>query len=170
MPTQKRQTNWFGDGGLSPEQHRLYTKNKLLDGKKNPEWIINRVPMQTVKGFNRKFGASFLSTAQSVPLQVMMNPFPAPIPPKQAPAQQIGARRKKLGGFQATSSKTNSKTRGGFRSTRGDMPLLDARIPEEGPVVGQMFGNKPLRPLGRGLPQFSNRRYRLQVMPPAPTM
>jgi hypothetical protein len=148
MPTQKRQTNWFGDGGLTPEQHRLYTKNKLLDGKKNPEWIINRVPMQTVKGFNRKFGASFLSTSQSVPLQVMMNPFPAPIPhaPKlqnvSAPKIGAGRRRKKLGGF---------------RSTRGDMSAL------EGPLVGQMFGNKPL-------PQFANRRYRLQVMPPAPTM
>jgi hypothetical protein len=74
----KKQTNWFGDGGLSREQHLLYTKNKLLDGKKNPEIIINRVPMQTIKGFNRKFGASFLSTSQSVPLSRMMNPFPTP--------------------------------------------------------------------------------------------
>jgi hypothetical protein len=74
----RRQTNWFGDGGLSREQHVLYTKNKLLDGKKNPEIIINRVPMQTIKGFNRKFGASFLSTSQSVPLSQMMNPFPTP--------------------------------------------------------------------------------------------
>ena len=74
----RKQTNWFGDGGLSREQHLLYTKNKLLDGKKNPEIIINRVPMQTIKGFNRKFGASFLSTSQSVPLSQMMNPFPTP--------------------------------------------------------------------------------------------
>jgi hypothetical protein len=153
----KRQTNWFGDGGLSHEQHVLYTKNKLLDGKKNPEIIINRVPMQTIKGFNRKFGASFLSTSQSVPLSIMMNPFPTPagVDSRTLPATgsdvakkglQTGARRK--------------KKLGGFRNTSGDMPLL------EGPIVGQRFGNQPLA----GVPRFANRRYRLQVMPPPPTM
>jgi len=154
----KRQTNWFGDGGLSREQHVLYTKNKLLDGKKNPEIIINRVPMQTIKGFNRKFGASFLSTSQSVPLSIMMNPFPTPagVDSRTLPATgsdvakkglQTGARRKKkLGGYK--SSIINSS---------GQMPLLD------GPIVGQRFGSQPL-------PRFANRRYRLQVMPPAPIM
>jgi hypothetical protein len=157
----RRQTNWFGDGGLSREQHVLYTKNKLLDGKKNPEIIINRVPMQQIKGFNRKFGASFLSTSQSVPLSRMMNPFPTPagVDSRTLPATgsdvakkglQTGARRhrrkKKLGGYK--SSIINSS---------GQMPLL------EGPIVGQRFGSQPL-------PRFADRRYRFQVMPPPPIM
>jgi len=160
----KKQTNWFGDGGLSREQHVLYTKNKLLDEKKNPEIIINRVPMQQIKGFNRKFGASFLSTSQSVPLSQMMNPFPTPtgVYSRTLPATgsdvakkglQTGARRRKRLG--------RKKKLGGYKSSiinsSGQMPLL------EGPIVGQRFGSQPL-------PRFANRRYRLQVMPPAPIM
>jgi hypothetical protein len=35
-------TNWFGDGALTPQQNALFAKNKALDGKKNPEFIINQ--------------------------------------------------------------------------------------------------------------------------------
>jgi hypothetical protein len=152
----KKQTNWFGDGGLSREQHVLYTKNKLLDGKKNPEIIINRVPMQTIKGFNRKFGASFLSTSQSVPLSQMMNPFPTPagVDSRTLPTTGSDVAKK---GLQTGARRHRKKKLGGFRNTSGDMPLL------EGPIVGQRFGSQPL-------PRFANRRYRLQVMPPAPIM
>lgn len=152
----KKQTNWFGDGGLSREQHVLYTKNKLLDGKKNPEIIINRVPMQTIKGFNRKFGASFLSTSQSVPLSQMMNPFPTPagVDSRTLPATGSDVAKK---GLQTGARRHRKKKLGGFRNTTGDMPIL------EGPIVGQRFGSQPL-------PRFANRRYRFQVMPPPPIM
>jgi hypothetical protein len=68
--------NWFGYAGLSKEENRKFASNKIKDSKYNPQIIINRVAMQPIKGFKRNIDPSFLSTSQSVPLQILQNPFP----------------------------------------------------------------------------------------------
>ena len=75
---QIKSSTWFGDGALTPKQNQLFAKNKALDGKKNPEIVINRIPMQTITGFKRSIKPSFLTNSQSRPLANLHNPFPAP--------------------------------------------------------------------------------------------
>lgn len=68
--------NWFGYGGLSKEENRKFALNKIKDARYNPQFITNRVAMQPIRGFKRNIDPSFMSTAQSVPLQILHSPFP----------------------------------------------------------------------------------------------
>lgn len=67
--------NWFGYGGLSKEENRKFALNKIRDAKYNPQFIINRVAMQPIRGFKRNINPSFMSTTNSVPLQNLQSPF-----------------------------------------------------------------------------------------------